>query len=61
MAKYEQYLPKKPRIIDPANPFRNLYVQGLGQIEPQKDDSSKKRWEIFAREIDSLNLQKYLI
>ncbi|XP_064392067.1 uncharacterized protein LOC135339739 isoform X2 [Halichondria panicea] len=56
MRKYSHCLPDKPRIIDPANPFKNFYKQGLCQIEPQKSDSCEKRWDIFARQIASLNL-----
>lgn len=56
MSKYKQHLPDKPRIIDPVNPFKNLYNQGLRQIEQQRDDSYAKRWEIFAAKINSLDL-----
>ena len=55
-SKYKDSLPKKPRIVDPANPFRNFYVQGLRPTKPQNKDTPEKRWEIFVEKISSLNL-----
>ncbi|XP_064392095.1 uncharacterized protein LOC135339759 [Halichondria panicea] len=56
MEKYGHYLPEKPRIIDPSNPYKNLYKHGVCQIEPQKKDSFPKRWQLFLREIHNLDL-----
>ena len=56
MEKYGHYLPEKPRIIDPSNPYKNLYKHGVCQIEPQKKDSFPMRWQLFLREIHNLDL-----
>lgn len=56
MDKYQRDLPEEPRIIDPANPFKNLYIQGLRQINPQQEDNPEKRWQIFVSKIETLNL-----
>ncbi len=53
---YSDILPKPPRILDPANPFKNFYRQGLGEVEPSGGEDIKKRWEIFEKKIKTLNL-----
>ena len=59
MEKYKKDLPEKPRIIDPVNPFKNLYKVGLRQIEPQREDSYTRRWEMFAAQIGTLDLTEH--
>ncbi len=56
MEKYEDCLPSTPRIRDPANPFKNLYRQGLDEIEATGGEDIPKRWEAFAAKIETLNL-----
>ena len=53
MEKYSDLLPPKPRIIDPVNPSNNVFLSGVGPI---KQGQYTNKWDIFAREIDSLDL-----
>lgn len=53
--KYKSWFPKKPPyIIDPANPFNNVYKSGIKRCEPAVPDDGK--WTNFVKHIDSLDL-----
>lgn len=60
-------LPSLPRIIDPANPFNNLYLSGLGprnkgkkEKKPLSEIKKEKQemWEIFRQKITKINITK---
>lgn len=57
-------LPPPPYIIDPANPFNNLYLSGIGsdQAKGEKKQLSEimkekqKMWEIFKEKIADIDI-----
>lgn len=60
MRDVEQH--RAPFIMDPANPYNNLYVTGIG---PYTADSAEGtyapgdgNWAMFVRHIDSLDLSQ---
>lgn len=52
--KYQNLLPSRPRICDPVNPTKNLY---LTEIDEQKD-KTKTKWSVLKDRIQHIDLSK---
>ena len=51
------YFPKQPYIIDPANPFNNVYKSGISRyLADYPEISDDGNWTNFVRHINSLDL-----
>ena len=58
--EFDEYFPSGPYIIDPANPFNNVYVTGIGKYKGGRPESSYEpgdgNWTKFVELIDTLQL-----
>ena len=53
-----------PYILDPANPYNNLYLSGIGNYKASEPEAKYKygpgngNWTAFVAKIDTLDLSK---
>ena len=57
---FVSYFPSWPYIIDPANPFNNVYKSGISRYKANSPEGTYEpgdgNWSNFVRYIDSLDL-----
>ena len=60
--KYTGGFPSRPYIIDPANPFNNVYITGIGHYDAGSPEGTYENgdgnWTLFVRNIASLDLSQ---
>lgn len=60
--KYQNAAVSAPYILDPANPYNNLYITGVGPYDPHRHyrqyGEGKGKWVPFVHNVDSLDLTK---
>ena len=62
LQKYQHAAARAPYILDPANPFNNLYITGVGPYDPRRHSlrygDGYSKWVPFVYHVESLDLTK---
>lgn len=56
----DEIIERSPRILDPANPYNNLYKTGIGRYNTRTSDYEEGdgNWTLFVKYIDTVDLAK---
>ena len=62
LQRYTSIFPLRPYIIDPANPFNNVYLSGIGKYEANSPEGTYEqgngKWTTFVRYVSTLDLSQ---
>lgn len=60
--KFARDFPAAPYIIDPSNPFNNVYISGIGKYIANSPEGTyypgNGKWTNLVKHVDSLDLRK---